>query len=90
VFTSRISGALRHDYCTETFVQCYLYTMNPILQNHLVFNKLNWFMMSYFGLCIASEKKYVTGNIAKPGGLLHRGRIATLLQLTPVLVVTKT
>jgi len=36
----------------------------------------------------AAEEKYVTGNIAKPGGLLHTGRISTLQQ-PPVLVVTK-
>ena len=66
------SGALRHNHCTETFIQhisCLLYTMTTILLEYLVFITLNWFMMSYFGhaqICCTDEENYVAGNIAKP------------------------
>jgi len=41
---------------------------------------LNQIMMSYSGhahIHSVGEKKYVAGNIAKPGGLLQGGRIST-------------
>ena len=59
--------------------------MTTILQ---VFIKLNRFMMSYFGhvhIHLAGEEKYVARNIAKPGGLLHRGRISTFATANPSL-----
>ena len=80
-------GALRHDYCycTETFIQhisCAI-CMNPICQT---FIKLILFMMSCFGhanICLAGEEKYVAKNIAKPGRLLHRSRISTVITANP-------
>ena len=62
--------------------------MNTILHKYLVFIKLNRFITSYFGhahIHLAGEEKYVTGNIAKPGGLLHTGRISTFVIATPTL-----
>jgi len=53
-----------------------------------VFIKFNRFMMSYLGhahIRLAGEDKFVAGNIAKPGGLLHRGRISTFVTATPSL-----
>jgi len=50
-------------------------------------------MMSYFDhahIHLAGEEKYVAGNIAKPGGLLHTSRISTFVTATPSLRVTKT
>ena len=62
--------------------------MNPILQENLVFVfiSLNEFMMSYFGhthIHLAGKMKYVARNMAKPGGLLHRGRISTSVTANP-------
>jgi len=59
--------------------------MTTILQ---VFIKLNQFMTSYFGhvhIHLTGEEKYVARNIAKPGELLHRGRISTFATANPSL-----
>ena len=55
--------------------------MNTILQKYLLFIEVNQFMTSHIGhahIHLAAEEKCVTGNIAKPVGLLHTGRISTL------------